>query len=463
MDRRSRSKGGKLQRMFWLVVLVAGAIAALMTFRVGGTPEIEITSDLPGIGRSTPVSVRFSEAQRGLERLEVELVQGERVVSLAQKRHVPRQAWQFWGPMISEDRITLEIGTATVEDLRSGDAMIRATAWPASTWLRRPEAVVEELVLPVRLTPPSVQVVSSQHYVAPGGAGVVVYRVGETAVRHGVRAGDWWFPGYALPGAEQGLQFSLFGIPFDLEDGVAIRLQATDDVGNEAVVPFVDRLFEQTFKTDQIQLSDEFMNRVVPAIVSASPEFEDQGGLLANYLWINGELRSRNAETLVELGRNSQREWLWNTTFLPMAKGQVMSSFADRRTYIYKGEAVDQQDHLGFDLASVRHAEIQASNAGVVALARFFGIYGNTVIIDHGFGLMSLYGHLSSLGVEEGDRVDRGQVIGRSGETGLAGGDHLHFTFLIQGRAVTPVEWWDGSWIRDRVAGKLQGSLPFQP
>ena len=139
------------------------------------------------------------------------------------------------------------------------------------------------------------------------------------------------------------------------------------------------------------------------------------------------------------------------------------SSFADRRTYIYEGQEVDQQDHLGFDLASVRHARLESANDGVVVLARYFGIYGNAVVIDHGFGLMSLYGHLSSIDVAEGQQVGRGDVIGRSGETGLAGGDHLHFTLLVHGKPVNPVEWWDSAWIRDRFAAKLGEGFSFDP
>jgi murein DD-endopeptidase MepM/ murein hydrolase activator NlpD len=139
-----------------------------------------------------------------------------------------------------------------------------------------------------------------------------------------------------------------------------------------------------------------------------------------------------------------------------------MAGFAERRTYLYNGAEVDQQDHLGFDLASTALAEIQASNGGVVLLARYLGIYGNTVVIDHGYGLMSLYGHMSSFAVEEGQRVERGEVIGRTGATGLAGGDHLHFAILLRGMPVDPREWWDGHWIHDRLKLKLGTALPFK-
>src|SRR2546426_6191118 len=98
---------------------------------------------------------------------------------------------------------------------------------------------------------------------------------------------------------------------------------------------------------------------------------------------------------------------------------------------------------------------VVAANAGTVMNASWLGIYGNCVILDHGMGVQSLYGHLSSFDVKVGDTVTRGQTIGRSGMTGLAGGDHLHFTMLVGGRMVNPVQWWDAHWIADRVQRKL--------
>jgi murein DD-endopeptidase MepM/ murein hydrolase activator NlpD len=117
---------------------------------------------------------------------------------------------------------------------------------------------------------------------------------------------------------------------------------------------------------------------------------------------------------------------------------------------------VDQQVHLGFDLAVTSRVAIVAANAGTIAHAGWLGIYGTCVIIDHGMGVQSLYGHLSSLDVKVGDSVTKGQTVGRSGMTGLAGGDHLHFTMLVGGRPVNPVEWWDPHWIQDRVERKLR-------
>ncbi len=457
-----RRSGSKLKRALVILSLPVLAAAALATLRIGPAPAVSLEADLPGIGRSTPVRATFEEPVRGLTELRLELIQGERVVELAEESHAPRPPWAFWGRRTGRAVLEAEVGSDTVEDLRAGDATLRASAARAGTWLRRPEPVVEELTLPVRLTPPPLSVLSSQHYPTQGGAEVVVYRVGESSVRDGVEAGERWFPGFPLPGGDSGQRFALFGVPFDLTDSTELRLTAEDDVGNRSTVSFVDKFFPKAYSTDDIEVGDAFLAKVVPEILANTPGAPKGESPVDDYLFINRDLRRENAETLVALAGESRPEFLWRRAFLPMPNAQVMSAFADRRTYYYGGQEIDRQDHLGFDLASVRHAPLPAANAGVVVLARYFGIYGNAVVLDHGYGLMTLYGHLSSIDVQEGQTVERGQVLGRTGQTGLAGGDHLHFTVLLQGMAVSPIEWWDPGWIRDRLARKLGAALPFE-
>jgi len=450
-------------KQFGVLIVIVGAVFVLLaSFRAGPPPSIAIEAGLPGIGRNTPIEVRVDEAKRGLSVVAVEFVQGERVHQLEARTYTPREPWAFWGERTQSDEFTLQVGSETLENLKEGPATIRVLADRAGSWLRSPEPAVQELTLEVRLRPPALQVLSSFTYVKQGGCEAVVYTLGESAVRDGVQAGDWWFPGYPLPQGGKGQRFALFSAPYDLGDASLIRLVAEDDVGNESRVSFIDRFNERPPRTDRIPLSDAFMERVVPAILAQSPEIQDRGNLLDTYLAINGELRSRNAQTIIELSHDSAEQFLWTQRFLQMRNAQVMSDFADRRTYVYKNEAVDEQDHLGFDLASTRAAPIEAANDGIVVLARYFGIYGNAVVIDHGYGLMSLYGHLSSLEASEGQPVSRGDVIGRSGESGLAGGDHLHFTMLLHGLPVDPREWWDSHWISDRLKLKLGRALPFE-
>ena len=99
---------------------------------------------------------------------------------------------------------------------------------------------------------------------------------------------------------------------------------------------------------------------------------------------------------------------------------------------------------------------ISAAAAGRGIYADDLGIYGLCVLIDHGMGLASVYGHLSSIAVEAGEDVSQGSVLGRSGETGLAGGDHLHFALLVGDTYVNPLEWWDPKWVRSHIEVRLR-------
>ena len=170
---------------------------------------------------------------------------------------------------------------------------------------------------------------------------------------------------------------------------------------------------------------------------------------------INGDLRRKNNQYLTDLAKKSAPEMLFKGPFQQLGNSQVEARFADTRTYVYKGKEVDRQVHLGFDLAVTANVPVVAAEAGTVVHASDLGIYGNCVVIDHGLGVQSLYGHLSSIGVKVGDRVEKGAELGRSGMTGLAGGDHLHFTMLVGGQQVTPVDWWSKQWFEDRVRRKI--------
>src|SRR5262249_41095402 len=162
-----------------------------------------------------------------------------------------------------------------------------------------------------------------------------------------------------------------------------------------------------------------------------------------------------------EIGAKTADTPLWEGPFLQPRNTKVFSNFAEARTYVYDGREIDTQVHYGYDLASTKHSPVPAANAGGVAFAAPVTTSGHSVIVDHGLGLQTLYAHLSSIDVKVGDKVTRGQELGRTGATGLAIGDHLHFEVLVAGVSVTPLEWWDAKWIRDRVNRPLkEAGLP---
>jgi len=318
----------------------------------------------------------------------------------------------------------------------------------------------------VRLEPPRVAVLSTHHYINHGGAEMVVYRATPPDVTSGVRVGDVEYVGYpasgaGMAGADDATRVAFFALLHDQDLNTPIVAFARDEAGNEAKVSFIEKVFPKPFRRSRIEIDDRFLQRVVPEILSHSPELGLQpgsGDLVPEFVKINGDLRQLNADKIMALTKQTAPTRLWSSQFLPLGNAQVEASFADHRTYLYKGKEIDQQVHLGFDLAVTAAIPVAAENAGKVLLAEWLGIYGNCIILDHGMGVASLYGHLSSLDVKAGDTVTKGHILGRSGMTGLAGGDHLHFTMLVGGRAVNPVEWWDSHWIQDRIDRKLSGS-----
>ena len=458
-------RSGRLRSAFGSLLLVALPVGAvflgLAAFRAGPPPVLTLDTKPAALGPTTQVLATAEVGGRGLTALRLEIVQGTTIRRLAAKTAAPRPAWAFWGPRETRAVLDVRLGPEALSGLVHGEATLRLTADRAGAWLWSPGGVVKEVTRPLRLRPPSLERLSEQNVATQGGAGVVLYRVGTGATRDGVAVGEWWFPGHPYPGGAEGDRFALFGVPFDVVDRAAVRLLAEDDVGNRSEAAFLDRLAPKPFATDTLPVRDEFLAKVVPEILAHSPELKADADSEQTFLAINRGLRRANGETLKALAQASVPKFLWSRRFEALPKAKVMSAFADRRTYTYAGRPVDQQTHLGFDLAATRNTLVPAANDGIVVLAQYLGIYGNAVVIDHGFGLMSLYAHLASIAVAKGQSVARGDDLGRTGATGLAAGDHLHFTMLIQGLPVNPTEWWDAHWIRDHLARPLGPALPF--
>jgi len=456
-QRRSRTP-------FWvglfLILSCIFLLIGLASLRAGDVPQIELTSNLPAIGQETEFTVNVFEKKRGVVLVRVYFVQDKREIQLGEAKGTPIPAVAFWRQ--SREKLTLhyKVGKKAMPEIKEGKASIVVYAQPASTWLNQPAASTKVLTLPVQLKPPRIEILSRDHFVTQGGAGVVRYRARPNVVKHGVQAGDWWFPGYPAPSGEKDEYFAFYGVPYDFEVGQEPQLVAFDQVNNKGTKLFVDDLAVKSSKRDTIRVSDRFMSIVVPNIKEQTPQMSNEGKLLDQYVWINRELRKQNDSKIKLLAETSTKSFMWNSKFIQMP-AKVFSSFADHRTYMYEGKEIDQQYHLGYDLASVKRAAIPAANAGRVVLSEYLGIYGNTVILDHGYGLMTLYGHLSSSDVQAGDLVQRGMIVGKTGATGLALGDHLHFAVLIHGLAVRPLEWWDGAWIKNRIAANLDSNFEY--
>jgi murein DD-endopeptidase MepM/ murein hydrolase activator NlpD len=451
-----------LVRALLLLALSAGVgygVAYWIAGRQAG-PSIDLRSPERFVGQSSPLEFLVEAPGGRFTSIEATLEQGgqsTQVFSLDPNQQPAAEVKQA-----SADRMWIirPIGKQAIPSLAAGPARLTITASRPVLYGLREITTTVTRDLEVRLEPPRVGVLSLHHFVNHGGAEFVVFRATPPDVTAGVRVGDRRYPAY--PGAAVGIadpavRIAFFALSYDQDLEAPISVFARDPAGNEATSQVDRKPFPRPFAKSRIDVDDRFLQRVVPAIAQNTPGAGiDTNDLLQGFLRINNDLRRQNNETIATLAQKTRPEMLWREAFTQLGNTAVQSRFADYRTYFYQGKEIDQQVHLGFDLASVQQAPVLASNRGLVVFAGMLGIYGNCIIIDHGLGVQSLYAHLSSMDVSEGATVEKGQVLGRTGITGLAGGDHLHFTMLVNGVAVNPVEWWDQHWMDDRVIRKIR-------
>jgi len=446
-----------------LVILVLGFVAAFLIAGRAAPPSIAIIGPKTTIGLQTPLEVTIEAPGGKFARAEIRLEQGGRSSTLF-SLDSPSDA-TLTQETADRIRISRPVGKRALPSLQEGPARLVVVASRAVFFgLKRPQSE-SSVEVRVRFTPPRVSIVSTHHFVNHGGAEMAIYRVAPPEVASGVRVGDTLYPGFPASGigvasADAGLKVAFFALLHDQDLNTPIQLYAKDDAGNEARGQFDYRVFPKPLFRARVELADAFLDRVVPEILSHVPELgpppASGENMLPAFLRINRELRQKNADQIRALAAGTAVQALWDGPFRQLGNSKVESRFAEHRTYFYKGGEVDQQVHLGYDLAVTANVPVLAGNRGKVLYADYLGIYGNTVILDHGLGVQSLYGHMASIEVRPGDKVDKNQPLGRSGMTGLAAGDHVHFAILVNGSPVSPVEWWDPHWIEDRVARKVR-------
>lgn len=425
------------------VVVVFGAGAYLALRMEGERPAITFASEVAAVGRSTPWGFVAEDRKSGLREVRAWVRQGERTAPLFSEE-IPSR-----GTNRREVNLTLEPKALGLAD---GAATLIVAAQDHSLKGFKGNSVFVETPVTIDTEPPRLDVLSAQHYVNRGGVGVVAYRLGEEAAG-GVEVGEHFFPGYPEAAGGAGARVAYFAIPHDASGAPTFSLRARDAAGNEARRAVPVSVIARVFPADTIDVSDRFLAAKIPEFRATDPGLPADP--VAAFLVVNRDWRSRDHARIREVCAASGPDRLWEGAFLQMPNTKNMAGWAVARTYKHGGQVIDRQTHLGLDLASTAGAPVPAANAGTVSFAADLGIYGLAVILDHGQGLASLYGHLSRLAVKQGEQVARGAVVGYSGQTGMAGGDHLHFSVLAGGMFVNPAEWLDAHWIADNVTNKL--------
>jgi len=426
-----------------VIGLVVGAYYLAPRFE-RSSPQIRLPeSDALGLA---PIEIVVGDEGAGLKSVTATLSAGGSDNTLVSE--------QYAEP-VSEKKFTIALSKVT--GLKEGPAVLRVSARDASLWnfFRGNETVVEKN-LAIDITPPSVELIADDRYVNFGGVGAIVYKASADAATSGVKIGNYFFPGFKGQVKDQpDYYLALFAHPYNVAADARAVLVATDKAGNSKQVGLVYELRNVRYKKSTIALSDSFLqNKVAPLLQDASAR---QGAPKDVFVAVNKKLRQENDKQIAEITGKATPSILWKGAFNQLSNSKVEANFADYRTYTYNSEPVDTAYHLGYDLSVTKNYPVEAANSGTVAFTGDLGIYGNAVILDHGLGLFTLYGHLSSIDVKVGDAVKERQILGKTGETGLAAGDHLHYGVYLDGVAILPVEWWDPKWINDNIAPKLAG------
>lgn len=431
-------------RLYMIGSVVIFIFAALAWILLGsyvelGKPQIKLSEDVKAIGRQKTVDIHFSDSLSGLAHLRAEIIQDNKSqILLDQKIPLKKQEQQTFSMTLNPYDLRLH----------DGDATLKISASDHSLFGNQ-----NSLILPIKIDtlPPQLSLLSRINYINQGGTGYVAYQPSKPITQTGVFINNQFFAGHRLPNGNPPAYAVYFPVPMDAGNiQTNISLFARDEAGNETrtALPFIVK--KKIFRQDKMNISEKFLQQKMPEFQALFPELR-QKPLPDVFVHVNSQMRNDNFATIQKICEKSSSQEFWEGPFLRMTNAAPMALFGDKRSYVYNGKIIGDSVHAGVDLASTAMAPIEAANKGVVVFTGALGIYGNTVIIDHGLGVFSLYGHLSSIATSVGKTVAKGEKIGHSGMSGLAGGDHLHFSMIVGGQFVNPQEWWDPHWLKDNL------------
>jgi murein DD-endopeptidase MepM/ murein hydrolase activator NlpD len=437
-------KGSRATIQIVLVIILIVSLTGVIYFYLEWEkPSITLDNPVSSIGNFRDVSIRFQDKRSGLRDLKVAIIQNKHEFVIASEQ-IPYKG-------TFDKTLSIKIVPRDLR-IKDGEALLVVKATDFSPLRNTTE---QQTKITVDSTPPRITLLTHAHNINPGGTCLAIYRVSKAVRTSGVKCGDTFFPGYLVQGQAKPYYVCYFAVPRDVNRGTPIAVTAQDRALNTAIagIPFYIRSV-RPFRNDTVTVGDSFVQQ-------KTVEFQEQDTRLSGkspsevFAFVNTQIRKENDEKILSIVKKTDSKQNWQGIFLRMKNSAPRALFGDARTYVYQGIEQGTSVHLGVDLASTSQAPVEAANTGTVLFADFLGIYGNCVIIDHGQGISSLYAHLSSLAVNEGDPVSKGQVVRNTGATGFAGGDHLHFSMIVGGVFVDPKEWWDPHWIRDNVEKKF--------
>jgi murein DD-endopeptidase MepM/ murein hydrolase activator NlpD len=321
--------------------------------------------------------------------------------------------------------------------------------------------VIKSIGVKIDTKKPVANVISNSRYIQRGGSAVVVVKVKDDNLKDAYISFNNKERFELTPYYKEDYYCAFIAWPIDIEKFSRVNLVVVDKANNKTISKIPFYVQNKKIQIDNIQLSTKFINNVSKSVLEQSFEAVPKD-MKEVFVYSNTILRSRNIDTIKNTAVKSMSDELVEEftiePFKRLRGSKTVAKYAERRHYFLDKDKINEAWHLGIDWASVKKASIHSSNKGVVIFKDYLGLYGNTIIIDHGMGVSSLYAHTSSQDVEVGDLVELNQKIANTGATGAVFGDHLHFGILVQGIEVNPLEWMDKKWIQVRITDILNNS-----
>ncbi len=307
---------------------------------------------------------------------------------------------------------------------------------------------------------PFARVISNSYNIKRGGSAAVVVEIHDKNLDKKYITFNNKYNFELIPFMKKNFYAAIIAWPVDIKfnDFQRVNLVAVDKANNKTITKIPLYIKDLKIKKDKLNISNNFINKVsIPVLKMSNIDIPSSEAEI--FIEQNKNLKVDNINKIREISlKNMSKELISEYKIKPfrrLEKSKTFAGFAEEREYYYNNKLIDRAWHLGMDWASIKHADIKVSNPGKVIFNDFLGIYGNTLIIDHKFGLQTLYAHTSKFKVQKDDFVKINQKIANTGSTGAVFGDHLHFGVLVQGIEVNPIEWMDKSWIKTRIKNVL--------
>nr|WP_257617144.1 M23 family metallopeptidase [Campylobacter pinnipediorum] len=434
--------------VFLILFLVLGCSWYILTSKEfeKNAPQILIQDKIYW-NLKTPLNVKFKD-DSGIKFLRISMSDGQNNINILN---------QLLSTPMREFDVNLTIPKTSFFSIKDKYTMsIEATdtsKWNFFTGNKTNKNV--EIILDT--TKPDVYVLSNSYSISNGGAAAVVFKATDNDLKDVYIQTNYGKKFIPTPFYKEGYYAALIAWPVSV-DNFSAEVVALDNAGNETKSHIRYFYKKNNYRTSTIPLRDSFLDGKISQLAEVYSKSTKDMSRLEKMKFINEDLRNENTNKISKITSVVSKEMInkfYLNTFYPLKNAKKVADFADHRFYTYNNQQVSEAWHMGLDLASVAAARIISSNDGRVVFVGDNGIYGLNIIIDHGFGLYSLYAHCSSAKVKLNDTVKAGDHIANTGTSGLALGDHLHFGILVQGEEVRPQQWFDNKWMKDNITDVL--------